>query len=186
MSMPFEPFQGNPRPRVMDGDPRSIQDVPPPWGPGHPKGRYGAPPDFTVPAKKVWGVWNLVAAAVGYVAGRNHYRNGESGLEAVNKGVHAYARWMAWSVSLFIWGLCFMFFALGGSFNPASDWAGIVACTLVWPFVFGVTWCRYVDFCLFRHGLWYRLFQPIDAACDKIPTPMLYLGMLLPLGALTL
>jgi hypothetical protein len=177
--MPFEPFQA---PRTPQGN--QTQWGPTFQGPPSQPGKYGGPVDPMVPAKAVWGLWNLVAAIVGFVAGRNHYRNGESGVQAISLGVQAYARWMAWSVCLFIWGCCFLWSAAGGSPNPASDWACLVVCVAVWPFVFGVTWCRYVDYCLFRHGLWYRLFQPIDAACDKIQTPVLYLGMLLPLGAL--
>ena len=182
MSMPFEPFQP---PNDRFG---SKQETP--WGntyqqaPPRP-GKYGGPIDPTIPAKKAWGLWNLIVAVVGAKAGWNHHNNGESGMDAVGKGVGAYARWMCWSVSLFVWGLLFAWYAAGGA-NPQADWYGIVACTLVWPFVFGVTWCRYVDYCLFRRGLWYRLFQPIEAVCDQIPTPALYLGMILPLGALIL
>jgi hypothetical protein len=182
MSMPFEPF--TPPPHRFD----NRQDTPngPTFQQAPPQpGKYGGPVDFTIPAKKAWGLWNLIALIVGAKAGWNHHNNGESVMDATGKGVGAYARWMCWSVALFVWGLLFVGFAAGGS-NPQGDWYGIVACTLVWPFVFGVTWCRYVDYSLFRRGLWYRLFQPIEAACDKIPTPALYLGMILPLGALTL
>jgi hypothetical protein len=172
--MPFVPFEHQPQETQWGTTYQA-----PPAQPG----KYGGPPDLTVPAKKVWGLWNLIAAIVGVKAGLNHHHNGESGVDAVMLGAGAYVRWMCWSVCLAVWGGLFVWYGVGGE-NMMNDWFGLVLCTLVWPFVFGVTWCRYVDYCLFRRGMWYRLFQPIEAAMDKVPTPVLYLGMILPFLAL--
>ena len=124
-------------------------------------------------------MFNAIGAALGAKAGANAYeQTGDLG-EAAAVGVGAFVRWMCWMLALGLW-----FF---GSFiviawETGSYWPMINA-ILIAPFTLGVTWCRIIDYSLFRRGLIYRIYAPIALMVERVPTVVLYALLLIPLGS---
>ena len=131
---------------------------------------------------KFWQRWMLVACGAAAVkAGQNHYH--QTGDMAGSAGVaaEALARWASWCwIWLFAvlstgWSLAAWYVGLTSGFWTPCWWAFIPGPVLIltWPLWCGVAWCRHIDFCLFRRGMWYRLFQPLALRTEKHPLVLL-------------
>ena len=161
-------FQARPEYRAGQGGPYFASDAP-----------YQA-------ARKVWWMHTLIIGAIATKAGHNHYKvTGDWG-QSIQAGMGAYVRWMVWSVLWFVWAIMLFWFATPTVEHGyvSSDIAGMVFSVIVWPFLFGVTWCRNIDYSLFRRGLVYKLYQPIAVAIEGIPSPFLYGLIVVPLSVL--
>lgn len=173
--MTFEPWKPVNDPRSWDYQPMQMTNVPEPPGTRVGKGLAEA-------VNKAGRGYTIVIAGVAAKAGHNHYKQTGDYEVAVKKGVGAFARWFCWGIALLTWGLFAAFYSLGaGSGTWGENISGIIACSFIWPFLLGVPWCRFVDYSLFKRGMWYRLFQPIDAAMDAIPSPVFFLGIIVPI-----
>ena len=125
------------------------------------------------------------------VAGRaahSHWQQTGSVEQAWNAAWGAFVRWSVWSVALGLWFFEFAAIWIQGNsaVNLRGASAGSVIASLVLlfaitPFTFGVTWCRIIDFCLFRQGLIYKLYAPIALMVEPVPTFAFYLLLPVPL-----
>jgi hypothetical protein len=132
---------------------------------------------------KFWQRWMLIACSGAAVkAGQNTYHLTGDMKQAAAVSAEALARWALWC-----WAWLFAAMATGwslllwrtglvlGVWSPA--WWGYITAPLLiitWPLWFGVTWCRNVDFCLFRRGPLYRLFQPLAVATERHASGLFY------------
>lgn len=131
----------------------------------------------------------IVMGAAAFKAGQNHYnQTGDLG-QSLQAGAVAYVRWMVWFLALVGWvTLLFINSMNGGLASTMRGDSSAVGHTLftaaylfgITPFLFGVNWCRNIDFCLFRRGLIYKLYAPIAQVTEPIPTWALYLLLLPP------
>jgi len=95
-------------------------------------------------------------------------------IDAAEIGMAAFARWAVWlgaictNVWTLLWCIGMLYTAATEPLSVANgnDVALWLACSVgilvAWPFTIGMTWCRNIDFCLFRRGIWYKLFQRFD------------------------
>lgn len=123
-----------------------------------------------------WRRWMMIfVGGAAIEAGQNCYQQTGDTVLAAKVGAEAAARWALWS-----WLWLFSSFAAGwscilwwtglatGIWSPA--WWGYLSAPLLiigWPLWCGVTWCRNIDYCLFRRGMWYKLFQPLYVRTDN-------------------
>ena len=143
---------------------------------------YGAPRGQSKPGVAAWGI---VAAAA--KAGGNHYNATGDRKQALQAGAGAFVRWWVWVLAFTWWWLTVLFNSMsagadtfyGG--NGASDIFKQVVTFLIAPWFLGVTWCRCIDYSLFRRGIIYRFFAPVAALVERVPTILFYLLGLLPL-----
>lgn len=129
-------------------------------------------------------------AWVGLKAGRNHYDHNEEGIaNAAWKGGGAALRWWIWGSWVVLWLFSFALYAFGfymvpkmavDTHNQGDALTGMIAMLAVWPLCIGVTWCRFIDFSLFKRGVWYRVFQPLARVLEWCPTWVLFLTILIP------
>ena len=89
----------------------------------------------------------------------------------------AFVRWTVWTIALGVWWtiLATMWFVHSPGIVVFLHFA-------ISPFLLGVTWCRTIDFCLFRQGLIYKLFRPIAARVEPVPTWAFYCLPILPIA----
>ena len=115
-------------------------------------------------------------AFVGAKAGLNHYRqNGDVRL-SVWYGFLAFLRWMSWSLTWIAWaGLLWWSLTPGAYGLTAQDIWTALALVAISPFVLGVTWCRFIDFSLFRRGFFYSIFTNLAKPLDAVPTLLFFL-----------
>jgi hypothetical protein len=120
--------------------------------------------------------FNVVAAALGAKAGHNHYQQTGDLQQAAGVGIGAFVRWMVWMITLGVWFFNSFFVAAWetGSNTP------IYTALIIAPFTLGVTWCRNVDYSLFRRGLIYKLYAPVARLIEGVPSFVLYLLVLAP------
>ena len=178
--MPFEPFTTTSHQQLQDLTAHKTAQINAGFQ-AHPEFQSGQqhyfPPDAPYQAaRKLWWMHILIIGAIATKAGHNHYKvTGDWG-QALQAGAGAFVRWLSWSTLWFVWAILLMWFATPteASGYVTSDILGMAACVVVWPFLFGVTWCRNIDYSLFRRGLVYKLYQPIAVAVEGIASPLLY------------
>ena len=130
----------------------------------------------------------IIIGAAAVKAGANHYEQTGDAVQAMSAGAIAYVRWMVWFLALCLWVSLVVVNGLeGGRYTGTANVAGMHSTLFsaailfgISPFVFGVNWCRNIDFCLFRRGLIYKLYAPIAQVSEVIPTWALYALLLVP------
>lgn len=143
----------------------------------------------------------VALTAVAAKAGVNHYdHNAEDGVAAAAlKGGSAAFRWWMWGSWVVVWLFTGFLYAFGWYMMSAVDMpvkggpggdpmvptignavAGLIWLLIVWPLGAGVTWCRCIDFSLFRRGVWYKVFRPLARLVEWCPTVVLYGLILIP------
>ena len=182
--MPFEPFIPPPGHSAHQSTAEyALRTMPPqvPSGDQH----YFAPDAPYQAARKVWWMHTAVIGLIGAKAGKNHFAvTGDWG-QSIQAAAGAFARWMVWSTLWFVWAALLMWFATPTEAGfTGNDIAGLAASLVIWPFAFGVTWCRNIDYSLFKRRLIYKLYQPIAVALEGVPSPLLYALMCVPLAVL--
>ena len=130
---------------------------------------------------KFWQRWMLIFCSGAAVkAGQNHFHQTGNMAHAASISAEALARWAAWCwIWMFgamatVWSLTLWYAGFHGVWSPA--WWGYISAPVIiltWPLWCGVAWCRNVDFCLFRRGMWYRLFEPLALRTEKYPMVLL-------------
>ena len=190
--MPFEPFDPNriPQYEIENLTAHKTAQINagfqarPEYRPG--QQHYFAPDAPYQAARKVWWMHTLIIGAIATKAGHNHYKvTGDWG-QSIQAGMGAFVRWLTWSTLWFVWAIMLFWFATPTAEHGyvTADIAGMAACVIVWPFLFGVTWCRNIDYSLFRRGLVYKLYQPIAVAVEGFPSPLLYALIGVPIAIL--
>jgi len=130
----------------------------------------------------------ILIGAAAVKAGANHYQQTGDASQALQTGAVAYVRWMVFFLAICMWFALFAVTGLnGGRSAGTASVGGVHAATFkmlllfgITPFLFGVNWCRNIDFCLFRRGLIYKLYAPIAQVTEIIPTWALYALLLVP------
>jgi hypothetical protein len=122
---------------------------------------------------------NIIAALLGARAGMNHYQQDGDAIQAAAMGVGAFVRWMVWMIAVVVWFFGCWWIA---SWN-AGSYLPMYLAFLIAPFTLGVTWCRNVDYCLFRRGIIYKVYAPIAGMVEFAPTWALYALLAVPLMA---
>lgn len=135
----------------------------------HSPGDYVSQPDYAKLA-------NLLGAVLGARAARNHFQQDGDAVNAAKVGVGAFVRWMVWMTVLFLW----IFGTIVATWSYGSYLPEFLA-LLIAPFTLGVTWCRIIDYGLYRRGMIYRLYSPVARMVEWVPTWALYLLLLIPI-----
>ena len=125
-----------------------------------------------------------------YRAGRNHYNVHGDLEEAIVYGAHALRRWWIWLFFVKVWIFSTLFLGWmlylrfhdirGESFQPNGPAFNNVTYTLlvfIGPALLAllVTYCRNVDYSLFKRRFVYRVLRPVVIVLDKVPAWGLYL-----------
>jgi hypothetical protein len=133
---------------------------------------------------------------LGWKAGRNYYEVRPVIEEAIIHGAHALRRWWIWIFFLNVWLGSTLFAAWmlwlrfhevrGEGYPDISGDLNIVTRNVLMFLPVSllsllITYCRNVDFSLFKRRFVYRLLFPLVVTLDRVPNWLLYLIVFCPL-----
>lgn len=131
----------------------------------------------------------LLLGFLAYRAGRNYYTLHPDVTAAFEHGAHALRRWWVWLFFVKVWlfSVCFLGWMLylrfhdvrGESFPVDHNFQVVTRNLLVFIgpalLVLLITYCRNVDYSMFKRRFAYRILLPLVKLLDKVPNWVLYL-----------
>ena len=131
---------------------------------------------------------SMALGYLGYRSGKNHYEVNGDLVNAAWKGGGSAFRWWVWGSAWVLWmftGAMYAFgwwashFTVSASGDPmvpvpSDAMRGLVTLWVISPFFLGVTWCRFIDFSLFKRGFIYHIFRPLARIMAWCPTWALF------------
>jgi magnesium-transporting ATPase (P-type) len=131
---------------------------------------------------KVQAVW---LSWIAYRAGANYYNLHADLPTAIVHGIRAARRWWVWSFFLTVWLFSAAFILMmysqranGAILDEETGYKITNNGLIILPIALLallVTYCRNVDFCLFKRRFVYKVMRPLVRLIDKLPNWLLYL-----------